>query len=254
MNDTWLPRMGLPKERGFAPEETRIYAIGDIHGRADLLRELHGKILADAEGQRLYRKIVIYLGDFIDRGEHTQEVVDILIGEPLADAGFESKCLLGNHERSMLDFLQDTAAGPNWVMYGGEATLLSYGVGYLRGNGMDDQWALIQSRLRDGIPPGHLAFFESLEPRHIEGGYLFVHAGIRPGVPLEKQDLKDMLWIRDDFLKSKSDHGFCVVHGHTVSTEPEFQTNRIGIDTGAYSSGKLTCLVLEGRARRIIQT
>ena len=254
MTASWFNRIGLPKERGFAPEATRIYAIGDIHGRADLLRELHSKIRADADGQPLYRKIIVYLGDFVDRGKDSKEVVDILIDEPLADAGFETKCLLGNHERSMLNFLEDPIAGPNWVIYGGEATLLSYGVGHPRGNGMDDRWTLIRDRLFDGIPIDHLGFFKSLEPGHIEGGYLFVHAGIRPGVPLEKQDLRDMLWIRDDFLMSKADHGFCVVHGHTVSTEPDFHPNRIGIDTGAYSSGKLTCLVLEGQARRILQT
>jgi len=254
MTNSWFHRIGHPKERGFAPERTRIYAVGDIHGRVDLLRELHDKICADAEGKQFSRKVIVYLGDYIDRGEGSKEVVDLLIAETLADAGFESKCLLGNHERSMLDFLRDTASGPNWVIYGGESTLLSYGVGHPRGNGMDDRWALIQNRLRDGIPPAHLEFFESLEPGHIEGGYLFVHAGIRPGVALEKQDLMDMIWIRDDFLNSKADHGFCVVHGHTVATEPDIQSNRIGIDTGAYSSGTLTCLVLEGRARRFIQT
>lgn len=254
MTDSWFHRLGHARERGFAPEATRIYAVGDIHGRADLLRELHGKILTDAEGQRLYRKIIVYLGDFIDRGKDPKEVIDILIAEPLAAAGFESKCLMGNHERSLLDFLDDPTVGPGWVLYGGESTLLSYGVGHPRGNGMDDRWPLIRDRLRDGIPPPHLAFLESLEPGHIEGGYLFVHAGIRPGVPLEKQELRDMLWIRDDFLKSKADHGLRVVHGHTVSPEPEFQPNRIGIDTGAYASGRLTCLVLEGQALRIIQT
>lgn len=242
------------KPRGFTPEATRIYAIGDIHGRADLLREMHGKIRADAEGQSLYRKIVVYLGDFIDRGSDSREIIDMMIEDPLADAGFQSRCLMGNHERSLLDFLENPEAGPNWVIYGGEATLLSYGIGHPRGNGMDDRWAWIQNRLRESIPPSHLKFLKSLEPGHIEGGYLFVHAGIRPGIPLEKQELKDMLWIRNDFLKSKIDHGFCVVHGHTVSPEPEFHPNRIGIDTGAYSSGKLTCLVLEDQARRIIQT
>jgi serine/threonine protein phosphatase 1 len=254
MAGSWFNRLGQARERGFTPEQTRIYAIGDIHGRADLLNELHDKILADADGRRFYRKIVVYLGDFIDRGDGSREVIDTLIAEPLAEAGFESKCLLGNHERSLLDFLEDTAAGPNWLLYGGGSTLLSYGVGFSQGNGMDDRWALIQDRLRDGIPPAHLEFLESLEPGHIEGGYLFVHAGIKPGVALEKQELRDMLWIRNDFLKSHTDHGFCVVHGHTVTDQPEFQANRIGIDTGAYSSGKLTCLVLEGEARRVIQT
>lgn len=254
MTGSWFNKLGPRRERGFTPKETRIYAIGDIHGRADLLHELHRKILDDADSKRFYRKIVVYLGDFIDRGDDSKEVIDTLISEPLADAGFEAKCLMGNHERSLLNFLEDTKAGPNWILYGGGATLLSYGVGFSQSSGMHDRWTLIQDRLRDGIPEAHLAFLKSLEPGHIEGGYLFVHAGIKPGVALEKQELMDMLWIRDDFLKSNTDHGFCVVHGHTVSDAPEFQANRIGIDTGAYSSGKLTCLVLDGQARRVIQT
>jgi diadenosine tetraphosphatase ApaH/serine/threonine PP2A family protein phosphatase len=254
MTGSWFSRPRQSKARGFAPESTRLYAIGDIHGRADLLRELHDMIRADAGDQRLYRKMVIYLGDYIDRGDDSPGVIDLLRAETLADAGFESKCLIGNHERALLDFLQDPATGPGWVMNGGEATLLSYGVGHPRGTGLDDRWRWIRDRLLEGIPAAHLAFLNTLEQGHIEGGYLFVHAGIRPGVPLEKQTARDMLWIRGDFLDSKADHGVCVVHGHTVSPEPDIRPNRIGIDTGAYYSGRLTCLVLEDTTRRFLHT
>lgn len=248
----WMEKLARRQVRRGLPASTRVYAIGDIHGRADLLRGLHEKITADAAGHAVDRKVAVYLGDYVDRGENSREVIDLLLDEPLP--GMYSVFLLGNHEDAMLSFLDDPGVGANWVLNGGEATLMSYGVGHPRDGDLSERWRLIQAGLRKNLPSRHLEFLRSLELGHIEGGYLFVHAGIRPGLRFERQAREDMLWIRDEFLASSADHGVCVVHGHTITTSVEVLPNRIGIDTGAYFSGKLTCLVLEGEGHRLIQT
>jgi serine/threonine protein phosphatase 1 len=234
------------------PAGTCVYAVGDIHGRADLLSEMHGLILSDAAASSAVRRVVVYLGDYVDRGLESRQVVDLLLDEPLA--GFESIHLKGNHEEFMLVFLEDTGIGPGWLNNGGNATLYSYGVGLGEAPGMAERLEAAQADLSGKLPPRHLRFLESLRLTHEEGDYLFVHAGIRPGIPLESQKEEDMLWIRDAFLDSTRDHGKIVVHGHSITPEPEVLPNRIGIDTGAFSSGTLTCLVLEGSARDFILT
>lgn len=235
-----------------APADSRIYAVGDVHGRVDLLRALHARIREDAAGAAAARKVVVYLGDYVDRGESSRQVIDLLLDEPLA--GFESVFLSGNHEEMMLSFLESPAMGAIWLHNGGDATLFSYGIGIAGGSGADQRHAAMQHALRAALPPRHLAFLQGLRLYHVEGGYLFVHAGIQPGVPLDQQSSQDLFWIREEFLHSREDHGHCVVHGHTIVTEPEFRANRIGIDTGAFFSNRLTCLVVEGTDQRTLRT
>ncbi len=229
------------------PAGTRVYAIGDIHGYDDLLSQLQERIVADAASAPS-RKAVIYLGDYVDRGPHGDRVLDRLIDRPLP--GFESVFLMGNHEATMLGFVEDPLSYEHWLVNGGDTTLAAYGVDWPAG-GTDLEELARQARKR--IPRRHLDFLRGLSFSHEEGDYFFVHAGIRPGVPLDRQSPDDMMWIRDRFLLSDLDHGKVVVHGHTPVSEPEFRANRIGVDTGVYMSGVLTCLVLEGEEQRIIQ-
>ena len=237
---------------GRAPAGCRVYAVGDIHGRADLLRRLHGQIRDDAKTASELRKVVVYMGDYVDRGPDSFGVIDMLIHEPLE--GFERHHLKGNHEDMLMGFLETGSGGETWIFNGGRDTLESYeadlwdigfGLGNLPGLG---------EKLHGNIPEDHLAFLAGLELRHREGGYLFVHAGLRPGVALEDQDEQDFLWIRHDFLDSDADYGMIVVHGHSIHPEPDIRPNRIGIDTGAWRTGHLTALVLEGDSRRFLRT
>lgn len=241
---------------------TAIYAIGDIHGRADLLSDLHRQIAADAEQRRAERRVVVYLGDYVDRGVDPAGVIDLALEGPspeglgdTAAGGFEVVTLLGNHERLMIEFLDDVRRGPLWLRNGGDATLRSYGVEPGPGPHLDEAGLLtLQAALRQRLPGRHLEFLQQLRLLHVEGDYAFVHAGIRPGVALDAQTEEDLIWIRDLFLRSESDHGHVIVHGHTIIPEPEIRPNRIGIDTGAYYTGHLTCLALEGTKRRILST
>ena len=235
-----------------APPGTRIYAVGDIHGRVDLLRRLHAMIADDAAAAPDRRRLAVYLGDYVDRGEASRQVVELLLDEPLA--GFETVCLRGNHEEMMLTFLEDAAAAPMWMFNGGDATLYSYGVGHQEGATPEERHAKLQRALRRAVPERHLAFLRALPLYHVEGDYLFVHAGIVPGRPLAQQTSEDLLWIREEFIHSPADHGKCVVHGHTIVPAPDIRPNRIGIDTGAYFTGVLTCLVLDGHDQRILHT
>jgi serine/threonine protein phosphatase 1 len=236
-----------------APAGRRIYVIGDIHGRADLLRQMQDMILADAAGIGHCQPVAVYLGDYIDRGLESRQVLDMLLNEPLS--GFEEIRLLGNHEQAMLDFLEDSGIGPAWLYYGGAATLYSYGINaHARTPEGADRFAHLSSELARLLPRQHLGLLRELELHHIEGDYLFVHAGIRPGIPIERQQREDLLYIRDEFLNYSDSHGCIVVHGHTITSGPDVRPNRIGIDTGAFATGRLTCLVLDGVERRFLQT
>ena len=234
------------------PEGTRVYVVGDIHGRADLLEKLHGQILEDAKAFVSGRTVVVYLGDYVDRGLQSRAVIDLLLDAPLA--GFEAVHLKGNHEQFLLEFLADASIGLDWLFNGGDATLYSYKVGRTGAWSSDEGLRRLQADFRANLPERHLQFFRSLGLSHVEGDYLFVHAGVKPGVPLEQQKEYDLLWIREEFLYAQADYGRVVVHGHTIAPGPEVKANRIGIDTGAFASGKLTCLVLEGEARTFLQT
>jgi len=249
---------GGPASRDFSadlpavPKGTRVYAVGDIHGSLELLREMHELIEQDSRVLQPERLVLIYLGDYVDLGEKTRETLDYLIDEPLK--GFERIYLRGNHEEFLLNFLEDASLAPMWLPNGGDTTLLSYGVGLGDAANAEERYRDMQTRLGEAIPERHLEFVRSLETYHVEGDYLFVHAGVRPGVPLESQTGQDLLWIRDEFMTSDENHEYCVVHGHTIVPEADFRANRISVDTGAYYSGMLSCAVLEDDDRRIIHT
>ncbi len=246
---------GLRKERdrreARVPAGKRVYAVGDIHGRTDLLKKIRDMIVADTETRDPAENIVIFLGDYIDRGPDSRGVIEILANDPLP--GFRTICLMGNHEDFMVRFLEDPRLGPPWLTFGGIATLKSYGVTIEK---IYSEVALNKARdeLMAKLPPSHWAFLQGLETYHVEGDFLFVHAGIRPGIATEEQEAQDMMWIRDDFLNSGIEHDHVVVHGHSINPRAEILDNRIGIDTGAYATGKLTCLVLEDDRKNLINT
>jgi serine/threonine protein phosphatase 1 len=234
------------------PRGIRVYAIGDIHGRADLLLRLLDMVTEDANAAPGPANYLVFLGDYVDRGLHSRQVIDIMIGGP--PATFGAVHLRGNHEATFQEFLTNPAVGPGWFKFGGVATLHSYGVQFPSGMTQEQRIGYAQQELRRVMPPSHVSFLSHLRPSLTIGDYFFTHAGVRPGVPLNRQDQDDMLWIREEFLTSNADHGKVVVHGHTICELPEIRSNRIGIDTGAYASGRLTCLVLEGDRRRFIAT
>ena len=232
------------------PEGAVLYAVGDIHGRSDLLDRLHGAILRDAAERRARRRVVVYLGDYIDRGFDSSGVIARLAGgdSPLGAAGFERHFLLGNHDQFLLDVLDgDGGALDHWLMNGGAAALASYRVAA-------DDPAGLRDRIARALPPAHLAFFRALKLHHREDGILFVHAGVRPGVPLADQSRADMLWIREEFLDSESDFGGLVVHGHSTVPMPVVRPNRVDVDTGAWRSGRLTAAVFEGDELAFLHT
>ena len=229
----------------------RLYAIGDVHGRSDLLRRLHAMIRDDARAAPEPRKRLVYLGDYIDRGPDSKGVVEILAQEPLD--GFETVHLEGNHENALLGFLVDIRFAAMWLANGGDATLASYGIP-IPNPGRPKELLHTQERLVAALPQTHRAFLRNLQLAHSAGDYFFVHAGVRPGTPLDRQNSEDLLWIREPFLGCRESFGKVVVHGHSISYEPEILDNRIGIDTGAFATGHLTSLVLAGGSRRLLQT
>lgn len=234
------------------PEGMRLYAVGDIHGRDDLLAPLVSDIAADGERHPDKRKILIFLGDYVDRGLQSRQVIDRLLALKLN--GFEKLFLKGNHELAMQQFLGDAQFGRTWRYYGGLETLHSYGINELTLSDDPGDFERARGGLIDLLPVGHRQFLEALLPSVEYGDYFFVHAGVRPGVLLARQIEDDLLWIRDDFLQSKASFGKVVVHGHTPAESATFRANRIGIDTGAYMTGILTCLVLDGATHGLIQT
>lgn len=222
----------------------RVYCIGDIHGRLDLLQEIVRKINVQQQNF-LGSTYVVFLGDYVDRGPSSKQVVDYLIDSPIPDA--KMVYLLGNHEQSLLQFMygSDFGIAHEWFRFGGIATLQSYGV-VLKGIPTNKDLDSIRQDLNDKCSLSHKHFYQSLEISFELGSYLFVHAGIRPKVPLDKQNPDDLLWIREEFLDSKRNHGKVIVHGHSVTDKPVVLPNRIGLDTGAYVSNNLTCALFEG--------
>ena len=237
--------------RSRVPRGLIVYAVGDIHGRDDLLSELLGQIEADLAARTPRRALLVFLGDLIDRGPASSQVVERLRTLRLADA--KLVFLAGNHEEALLRVLEgDDGMAKDWLKFGGRECLVSYGADDRAIAAMDTRSAA--RAIRRAIPPEHREFIARFGDTLQVGEYLFVHAGIRPGVPLARQTQTDLRWIRGQFLNDERDHGFVVVHGHTITTDVDEAVNRIGIDTGAYRSGVLTALVLDGEQRRYIQT
>ena len=231
-----------PKARPCIPAGRRLYAVGDIHGRADLLSELFKRIDDDLEARPITGSIQVFLGDYIDRGPSSRQVIDLLIARRRqCDVLF----LKGNHEDCALRFLSDPTVLPAWQNIGGVHTLLSYGVMPTRGDDPESQHK-VWTALHQAMPDSHRRFIGGLVLSFTCGDFFFVHAGARPGIPLQRQSQRDLLWIREDFLLHEEDFGAVVVHGHTPIYKPDIRSNRINIDTGAYATGQLTCLVLEG--------
>jgi serine/threonine protein phosphatase 1 len=235
------------------PEGRRVYAIGDIHGRADLLVRLLEELRRDAaRGEFEGRPILIFLGDYVDRGFQSRDVIDILLSDLLSP--FETYFLKGNHEAAMLQFLGDPSIGPRWAEFGGAETLVSYGIQPPRTRTSLDDWARASDELQQVLPPEHLHFLRSLDLSVRIGDYVFVHAGVRPGVPLDQQSEYDMLWIRDEFLSDRKPLGAVIVHGHTPTSAPHRDSRRVGLDTGAYLSGRLTAARFEHDTVEFIAT
>jgi serine/threonine protein phosphatase 1 len=236
-----LPGPGKPAQ---VPPGRRVYAVGDVHGRADLLAKLVAELHRDvAEGGFEGRPILVFLGDYIDRGFQSREVINILMSPALSQ--FETYFLKGNHEAAMLQFLTDPTIGPRWGEFGGVETLVSYGVKPPRVRTSMEEWTRVSEELNALLPAEHRQFLINLDLSVRIGDYVFVHAGLRPGVPLEQQTEHDILWIRDEFLDDRRLFGPVVVHGHTPAAAPYRDGRRIGIDTGAYLSGKLTAARFE---------
>lgn len=234
--------------------ERLVYAVGDIHGRSDLMDGLLARIVVDAAPalSRGERPLLIFLGDYVDRGADSKGVLDRLTAL-LATPGFEVRALMGNHEEAMLAFIDDPAGNPGWLEFGGGATLASYGVAPPIGRVGPEELAALGSALALALPDAHLRLLKSLELAVVLGGYVFVHAGLRPGVPLDAQSARDLLWIRQEFLSEKKPFEKVVVHGHTPEEMPYDGPTRIGLDTGAYATGVLTAVRLFGVERTIMQ-
>jgi serine/threonine protein phosphatase 1 len=231
------------------PEGVVIYAVGDIHGRSDCLGRAHEAIDRDlAERGDRGQAVEIYVGDYVDRGPDSKGVIDLLIAR---SAAASVVALQGNHEIVMESFLQGLTTFEQWRPIGGLETVLSYGVDartLLAGGG------ILPRHLAEKMPASHLRFLASLKAFHAVGRYCFVHAGVRPGVPIEAQTIDDLAWIRDDFLNWPGDFGFIVVHGHTPKPSVELLGNRINIDTGAYVTNRLTVLRIDEQGVAPLET
>ena len=229
----------------------RAYAVGDIHGRLDLLEVLLDKIHRDIAARPARKVLLVFVGDLIDRGPSSAEVVERL--RTYKHPGVRTVFLQGNHEEVLLRILAGEAdLITKWRWFGGTECLKSYGVEAADLAGLDDEEAL--AVVRKAIPKRHAEFLESFDDSCRFGDYLFVHAGIRPGVEFDQQRQSDLRWIREPFLFDDTDHGFVVVHGHTIRPEVETRPNRIGIDTGAYRSGVLSALAIEGADSWLLDT
>lgn len=229
-----------------------VYAVGDIHGRYDLLTRMLELIVADVNVSPSEQPpMLIFLGDYVDRGPRSAEVVESMIWLRHRQE-FEVRLLKGNHEQAMSGFLADPMENAAWIGYGGDATLMSYGVRVPRPL---DRGALteVRDQLIEKLPSEHRAFLEDLETMVVVGDYAFVHAGVRPGVPLESQEPEDLLWIRREFLNSTGPFEKIIVHGHTWEPEAQVFSHRLGIDTGAYATGLLTAARIDETGYRLIQ-
>lgn len=245
------------RSRRFTPrafrgiEDARLYAVGDVHGRLDLLDRLLALIARDLDERPSAQVFLAFLGDLIDRGPESARVIERL--RQFDDFRAMRVFLMGNHEEVFLRVLEgEPGLAYSWLGFGGDACAASYGLDPHQLEQLDE--AGIAERLNAAVPAEHVAFLRRFGDFFAFGDYLLVHAGIRPGVPLDQQDAHDMRWIRKPFLSSRKDHGTMIVHGHTISDGIDHRSNRIGVDTGAYRSGMLSALVVDGDQRRTLST
>ena len=229
------------KPRARVPDGVRIYAIGDIHGRADLLADLLNRIEAHMAANPDHRPIAVFLGDYIDRGPASRKVIERLVAY---DCAYQRVFLKGNHETYLADFIKNPPFLQNWQRLGGLETLMSYGITPTI-NANPAAQARLAADFGRALPDSHRQFLNHLQISFACGDFFFVHAGVRPGIPLEKQRDEDLLTIRQEFLLCEDYFGKVIVHGHTPALHPDIRQNRINIDTGAYATGRLTCLILE---------
>lgn len=254
--DTWLKgdsESPVRGERISAQERPAlIYAVGDVHGCLDQLVELEARVVADAAGIP-GEKWIVMLGDYVDRGPQSARVLEHLIGSP--PPGFERICLRGNHDEAMLAALEDGDALEAWLSWGVATTLASYGLDA-------SQIAVLErpgpsgkklEMLRAHVPGRHVEFLRGLPVMLSVPGYVFVHAGLRPGVALAQQRDSDLLWIRGEFLDADHDFGAVVVHGHTPDDEPFISRRRVGIDTACFASGRLTAVRISGDGLTVVR-
>lgn len=240
---------GISLEDAATPPGMRLYAIGDVHGRLDLLEAMHTRIAAEIAADRPSDWRIIHLGDYIDRGPESCGVVEHLIRAGRDDS--RNLCLAGNHDLGMLDFLAQPQEAGLFLRHGGVETALSYGVRL----GVESVGELrrAHAQLVEAVPPAHVAFFRELSTALSFGDFFFCHAGIRPGIPLDQQVAEDLIWIRGEFHKYAGLHPKVVVHGHTPVASAELRPNRVNLDTGAYYSGRLTALVVDGKEKRLLE-
>jgi serine/threonine protein phosphatase 1 len=249
--------MSLPDAPGSdhpaLPEGQLLYAVGDVHGRLDLLEAMLDLIEADARSsEHAERRTLVFLGDYVDRGPDSRGVVERLLSD--LPYGFDTHFLKGNHEAILLDFLQEAWRLDHWLLNGGEMTMRSYGVDTERLARLAAPPEVWQQAFAEALHEAHLRFYKALRLSVSFGDYLFVHAGVRPGIPIEAQSEADLVWIRGPFLDHTGGLGKIVVHGHTPGTAPVTRSNRIGIDTGAVFTGRLTALRLKNASREFLQT
>jgi len=238
----WKPlKWERNRQRPRLEEGTRVYAVGDVHGRMDLLEGVLSHIDADRTAAAPNRVVEIFIGDYVDRGPSSRAVLDRLAKRVQTHG---TVLLRGNHEDLLLQFLSEPTMLAEWQRLGGLQTLLSYGLKPPI-NAWTAQQIELAAEFRRALPDAHKALLRNMPSSFTCGDFLFVHAGLRPGVPIAEQSEQDLLWIRDDFLLSKADFGKFVVHGHTPVVEPDLRSNRINIDTGAYATGRLTCIRIE---------
>jgi len=230
-----------------------VYAVGDVHGHLDALEPLILTLAEDAlASQPAERPMLIFVGDYVDRGPASAGVVERILGL-MRETAFEVRTLKGNHEEALLQFLEEPSFGATWADFGGNTTLASYGVQPPAQRTDTEAWIKASEALAEALPAEHLEFYRNLELMIEVGDYAFVHAGVRPGVPLSRQSEKDLIWIRQEFLTAPGRFEKIIVHGHTPMEEPQVLPARIGIDTGVYATGVLTAVRLDDTGPRILQ-
>ena len=233
---------------GWLPADTRIYAIGDVHGRADLLKSVVSRLVQDLADHPVRMPMIVFVGDYLDRGPDSAGVIDIILALRRRVA---TVCLCGNHELYALRFLQTPATGQAWFELGGRQTLTSYGV--------SPPWQLDPAGLEaasqafaEALPDEHFYFLTTLGLTFSLGGYLFAHGGIAPDRPVAEQNQSIVTMIRDSGPDPLSEKGVVLVHGHTPTKAVVLDRNRLNIDTGAYATGRLSCLVIEEDRLRLL--